>query len=270
MRFTITTLVFTFVAATLNAQETWTPPRLEAGGSPGAPVMAVSGGEVFLEVAVSETGTVSHVDVLRTTPPFTDVVLDAVRSWIFIPAERTEERTPGTPPSTITELVTETVPSRVFVAAIFRPPSLYTPTLGVPPTDVAAPTEEVAAPITSVTPSFPPQALHGGTVLTEVTVGVDGSVTNAEVVQSAAGFDEVAVSAARQWSFRPALVNGRFEETYAYVAFTFRPPLIAEEPPEPEQPPRPERTPRPEPRRPEPLQPREPSAGTGQLPTNRR
>ena len=225
MRFTFATLAVTFLAATLSAQESWTPPRLQTGSSPATPVMAVSGGEVFLEVTVTETGVVSYIDVLKATPPFTDMVLDAVRGWTFLPAERTEEVTSGTPPSAATELVTEPVVSKVFVGVIFRPPSLYTPTLGSPPTDVAAPTEEVAAPLSSATPGFPPQALFSGTVLTEVTIGVDGRVSNIEVIQPAAGFDELAVGAARQWSFRPARVNGRFEETYAYIAFAFRAPV---------------------------------------------
>jgi TonB family protein len=84
-------------------------------------------------------------------------------------------------------------------------------------------------------------------VLTEVTIGVDGGVTNTEVVQAADGFDEVALGAAHQWSFRPARVNGRFEETFAYIAFAFRTPITGErvfpiEPPQPEKP-RPEEPP---------------------------
>ena len=225
MRFTFATLAITFLTATLSAQESWTPPRLQTGSSPAARISAVSGGEVFLEITVTDRGTVSHIDVLRTTPPFTDIVLGEVRGWTFLPAERTSQRTSGTPPSTVTELVTETVASKVFVAAIFRPPSVNTPTLGSPPADAAAPTEEIASPVTSVTPGFPVQALYDGTVLTEVTIGVDGGVTSAEIVQSSAGFDELALVTARQWSFRPARVSGQLEETYGYIAFAFRAPI---------------------------------------------
>jgi TonB family protein len=62
-------------------------------------------------------------------------------------------------------------------------------------------------------------------VVVQVAVGVNGQVVNAATVRSAAGFDELALAAARQWTFRPARIHGRLEQTFAYLVFAFRRPV---------------------------------------------
>ncbi|HEY0974838.1 MAG TPA: energy transducer TonB, partial [Solimonas sp.] len=57
-------------------------------------------------------------------------------------------------------------------------------------------------------PRYPPEALRSGTqgdVLVEITVGTDGSVTNARVVRAtpARVFDREALNAVRRWRFEP-------------------------------------------------------------------
>lgn len=63
------------------------PASYVSGELPAAPALAVSGGEVFLEVLVTNEGRVDSIRTLRTTPPFTDAVITAVRDWRFTPAE---------------------------------------------------------------------------------------------------------------------------------------------------------------------------------------
>jgi protein TonB len=48
----------------------------------------------------------------------------------------------------------------------------------------------------------------GGNVLIEATIGVDGRVHNARVLQSIAVLDQAALDAVRQWEFEPSRVNG--------------------------------------------------------------
>ena len=48
-------------------REDFASPRFVRGDLPLVPVLAVSGGEVFLEVLVTADGHVERVDVLRTT-----------------------------------------------------------------------------------------------------------------------------------------------------------------------------------------------------------
>src|SRR5262249_28878411 len=95
---------------------------------------------------------------------------------------------------------------------------------------------------TSVTPPvvsthvdavYPESALrerkHGDVVLA-LTVDVDGHVSKIDVMQSGgAALDEAATVAARQWTFSPALRDGRPVASRIRVPFHFAPP---EPPPE--------------------------------------
>ncbi|CAN7280584.1 energy transducer TonB [Pseudoxanthomonas sp. LjRoot168] len=71
----------------------------------------------------------------------------------------------------------------------------------------AAPAQTLRA-VSTPAPRYPPEALRSGTqgeVLVEITVGVDGSVTNARVVRAtpARVFDREALNAVRRWRFEP-------------------------------------------------------------------
>lgn len=185
--------------------------------------MALGGGQVFLELAVGPEGHVTAVRPLRTTPPFTELVVDAVSDWQFLPAEgdvRPERAWAGEPQSRMS------VASTVLVAAVFRPPALYARTLGEAPRDVASASDETALPLTTTMPPFPPLAYSSGVVLLEARVDRDGAVADATVIRSAPPFDGAAQAALRQWSFRPAHVRGRAVSTYAYILFGFPVPVI--------------------------------------------
>ncbi|HET6783832.1 MAG TPA: energy transducer TonB [Pseudoxanthomonas sp.] len=62
--------------------------------------------------------------------------------------------------------------------------------------------------VSSPSPRYPPEALRAGTageVLVEITIGTDGSVTNARVVRATPPrvFDREALNAVRRWKFEP-------------------------------------------------------------------
>ncbi len=197
-----------------------TPPRLQSGAPPQMPVLAVGGGQVFVEVSISPTGEVTGLTPLRTTPPFTEFLSKAVRGWRFSPAMVAvlrDDGLPGTPKGAA---------SKALVAAHFRAPTLLTPTLGEPSTPASSPSAEVAFPLTTVEPPYPPQAQSSGVVLVEALVGVSGQVTEATVIRSAPPFDAAALAAARQWRFRPSSAAGRAAATYAYLIFGFPQPVI--------------------------------------------
>ena len=118
-------------------------------------------------------------------------------------------------------IVTGAVESKVMIACVFRPPTLNTPTLAYHRQISNPGTDDVAVPLTTVTPPYPPLALSSGTVIVEVTVGINGRVVSATTVRSGPGFDEAALAAARQWTFRPARIHGRLEEAFAYNRLRF-------------------------------------------------
>jgi TonB family protein len=215
MRLMGSALVAACAVAELAAVDPFTPARYRDGAVPAMPVAAVGGGQVFLELTVSATGSVGGVTTLRATPPFTQVVIDAVHTWQFVPADESTGPT-----------VRERVTSKVLVAGLFRPPALFDGAVpGEPPKDVASPSDEIPFPTTTIVAPYPATALGDGMVLVEVQVEPGGTAANARVVRSAPPFDGPALAAARQWRFRPARLHGQPIATLAYILFGFRQPI---------------------------------------------
>ncbi len=200
------------------AEPAYAPARYLSGALPAIPALAVSGGEVFLDVRVAPDGHVDSVQTLRTTPPFTDAVVSAVRGWRFTPA--TEDT------GSSTDHGSAAVAESVLVAAVFAPPTLTGPTLGQPSQDVAASSDGAATAVALTEAGYPPRAMGGGTVLVEVTIDDAGHVADARTVVSSPAFDAAALAAARASSFMPARRSGRAVMTRAYLLFGFRPPIM--------------------------------------------
>jgi TonB family protein len=62
--------------------------------------------------------------------------------------------------------------------------------------------------VTPVYPAIAKSANVSGAVTIEATIGLDGKVTEAKVVQSAPMFDQAALDAVKQWEYMPTLLNG--------------------------------------------------------------
>jgi TonB family protein len=206
----IMTVILLASAASVFAQADIEPARFIRGSIPQMPPLAAAGGDVALSVAVSPAGAVGAVDVLRSTPPFTDAVVAAVRTWKFSPA-LDGNRTP--------------MNTRVLVDAVVGAPSLNVPTVGTPPKDVSADTR-VPFPATTAAAAYPVNARAEGTVLVETRVDPTGHVVGVTAVRSAPPFDAVAMDAVRSWTFRPAQGADAPPSTYAYVLFVFRQPVV--------------------------------------------
>jgi TonB family protein len=63
-------------------------------------------------------------------------------------------------------------------------------------------------------------------VLIEVRVDPNGSVVEATVRQTSPPFDDAALSAAGQWTFRPARVGGRAVTSLVYIMFACPMPVV--------------------------------------------
>jgi TonB family protein len=212
-------------SATVDAQARFVSARYVSGDLPVAPPLVVSGGEVFLEVLVAEDGRVDSIRTLRTTPGFTDPVIEAVRGWRFKPATQAVEPSSGQVAAQMVAM-SQPVAGRVFVAAMFAPPALNGPTLGQPPQDDLSASDETPMPTVANPAAYPPLAVGDGTLIVEVTIDGAGVLTDAQVKVSSPAFDAAAVAAARTWSFRAARRHGNAVTTHAYLAFAFRQPVI--------------------------------------------
>jgi TonB family protein len=215
-RFVIINVVVVVLGATAvfgQTAATFVPARRLAGSLPLTPATnVVAWIEETVEATVDVSGRVAGVRPLRASPLPTDPLAPAVGDWQFRPAVDGDR----------------VIPSRVLVAAIFRPAQLNdAPTLGNPPVVLAAPSDEIPFPLVTAPPPYPTLAIGEGVVLVELLVGADGGVRQSQIVTGASAFDRAALETAARWAFRPARWNGRAVEAYAYLVFGFRQPVVA-------------------------------------------
>jgi hypothetical protein len=204
-------------AAAYGQPRAFTPPRLLRAALPSLPAPTVVGaGEVVVQFTVNETGLVTRPIPLRSTPPYTQLVLDAVSRWEFEPARFIDEK--GTE---------SRVSTPVVVAAVYRPPIFVNaPTIGDPPKDLAAPSGDVAYPIALSMPVHPPQAFGGAVLLFELALDERGAVIQTRPFGAPVGYDGVARDALVRLRFRPATFRGRPAAASTYVVFGFPSPVI--------------------------------------------
>ncbi len=220
MKFLRCAIVALVVPSALGAQQpaSYTPPRIVRAEVPALPVATVvGGGEVLIEVVIDGRGLPSRPVLLRSTPPYTQMMLDAIRRWQFVPAVEVDAKGQKT-----------IVEAPVLIAAIYRPPTLHDgPTLGESPTHITTASADVAYPARLIPPRYPVRALGAAAILFEVSLDETGTISDARPLATAPGFETAARDALRQWTFRPALVRGRPAAASAYVLFGFRAPVMS-------------------------------------------
>jgi len=198
------------MSASLLAQGSgFSPARRLSGTVPSpAPPNSIGWIDETIELSIDVAGRVDGMKAIEGTEG-PSLIAPALTDWTFRPA-----LDGGSP-----------VPSHVLVSAMFRPPSLYNgPVAGGPTLTLAAPSNEVPAPSRTTAPGYPAHSVADAVVVVELLVGPDGRVQSAKVTNGAPGFDEIALSAARGWSFRAAQREGRPVAAYAYLVFGFRRP----------------------------------------------
>jgi outer membrane biosynthesis protein TonB len=208
------------MASAASAQRMeFTPPRLLKAELPALPAPTIAGGgEVLIEAIVDRAGMLTRPIVLRGTPPYTNMVLEAVASWRFDAA-----RVRGLDGVN----VDTTVEMPVAIAAMYRPPVLMnTPTIGEPPKDWSKPSGDIAYPLSIEMPNYPPQARDGGVVLLEVVLNEAGTITDTRGIASTGGFESASREALAKWRFRGGSYRARPVPTTAYVLFGFRAPNV--------------------------------------------
>jgi TonB family protein len=229
---TMTAFVALFIASAclaLTAAPAFHPAKYRDGAMPPLPALnVVGGGEVMVELDVTNAGVVRGVKALRSTPPYTDMLIATTRMWHFAPAEVEIE-----PPPPAGQPKFKPVDSTVLVAAVFRAPALIGPTLGELPRDVGSESDSTPYPFSTAPPLFPPRSRDAGLVMIETTISTSGQPTGNRIVNASASFNEAAITALNQWRFRPARIAGSSTPTLAYVIMGFRQPVLGAAPPVP-------------------------------------
>jgi TonB family protein len=210
-------LVIPILAVGLSAAaEDIKAPRLRgAGAVPRTQQLAPGGGEVALELHVGNDGSVTRVEPLTSTPPFTAALTAAVRSWRFDPAQDTIDK----------QLVA--VPGRVLVLAVFRPPSVYAaPARGGPTQVLGRPSAALPQPGTLTMPAYPPKVFGNGTVLVEIEMSAAGAPREYRALGSKSGFDSAALEAVKAWRFGPPSMPRMPDPVFTYAIVDFREPVV--------------------------------------------
>ena len=221
------TLLFTAIAAGQQRQpapppmEFW-PARITQFNLPAeTPPNTIAGGEVLIEAFISQEGVITKTTPLRITPPYTQLMLDAVPRWQFQPAMAVNKKG-----------LKERVETSVLIAAIYRSPTLLNgPTVGWPPKDIASASAEVPFPFALISPAYPLKTVNVpfGRALFEVDVAERGEVRTVLHIAGDAGFEVVSAEALRQWKFRPATFRGKSVSSVAYVFLGLPTPVIVDQ-----------------------------------------
>jgi hypothetical protein len=213
----VAALAVSFAGATDAQSLKFTPPRLLKAELPPMPLPTIAGaGEVLIEAIVDRNGALGRPVILRGTPPYTQMLFEAMATFRFEPA-----RTTGV------DGVETAIDMPITIAGIFRPPVLAnTPTIGELPKDWSKPSGDAAYPISMEMPNYPPQVRDGGSVLLEVSLNGAGGVTDTRGVISIGGFESASREALTKWRFTSASYRARPVPTTAYVLFGFRPPTF--------------------------------------------
>jgi len=211
---------------------------------PNYPEMALEEGleedEVHLEALVDEQGKVDTVIAFSGAPLFQDSALAAVKRWQFTPALRM-----GRPlPTWVTFRFQFSNPLKAREKET-TPPQTELPTT-LPPlsgngvrllVDDALAYDFPPVPVRSVDPTYPPLALKKGiqgTVEVKAQIDSEGKIREAFVIRGSEALREAALTAIRQWTFKPALSKGRPIAVWSTVPFVFESERLAfggEEPP---------------------------------------
>ena len=168
--------------------------------------------QTAFDVGVDPAGSVTGVRCLCGGAPLANALEEAVACWAFEPATENGVRTA----------------SRVLVAALFRPPTLFNVgPCGAPLEEMVLASEGLPVPITVQPPTYPVRALGAGVVIVEVEIDPSGQVRSARAMGNRTPFDNAAEQAAQAWVFVPGRSGGRPVPTVAYLLFGFQEPALS-------------------------------------------
>ncbi len=225
-----------------------TPASLSLSAKPGYPpaaLLARQEGKVIVVFMVDMAGFAREVKVLASpSPELGENTKAIIETWHFQPAEHPVHCARAIQPARVTvsyDLAADPDPVKVESLELFEayynlgtfPGSQLPAGLGATPSTEwhaegnQLPNVLKLVAIKQVTPKWPEKALREkieGEVLLQMRISAEGVVDAVRVIQSEPPglFDESALSAVREWRFKPALVNGNAISRTACFPLAFR------------------------------------------------
>lgn len=188
------------------------PARTLAAADTQYPFQTPSDAIVVFDVSIGARGEVKKTSALVDVPPFTAAAEQSLRNWKFAAAKqngRAED-------------------SEMLVAFVFRhavylanPPAFS----GVfPAKESEAGRGGFTAPaiLHASYADYPASTIAYGAIVVQASVNADGSTGDVSVLRNLpGGFAPLAIGAAKQWGFQPALRDGKAVTSKVAIAFVF-------------------------------------------------
>ncbi len=174
--------------------------------TPPYPPQAVSGGTVVAELQLL-AGSPQKVKILSGQEPFVSSTRSALARWRFA------ETSPG---------------ARVLVVVCYRGPNMFAMGTTAQEVDPGDRDKLLPYPTAVNEPAYPPNSPGEGSVVLDLEIGADGSISDVQTVKGAGSQADASIAAVRSWKFAAAHdEQGNAISSDALAVFVFRPPVLA-------------------------------------------
>jgi TonB family protein len=188
------------------------PPDVASATDVAYPVNTVTTGMVSLVLILDNGGNAQDVHVVTDTPPLTAAATASVQKWTFRAGQ-----------SNGSGIATNFPVSIVFNAHNPGGTSLGSGALSPPPAMSGDGNNYVGPQIRLASYAFyPANSLVNGTVVLSVSVNASGHVSGVKVVHGIQPLNNAAITAVKQWGFRPATWGGHTVAGKICIAFVFQ------------------------------------------------
>ena len=199
-------------------QPMFSPPDVNTADNINYPIDSVASGIVVVAVSLDGAGLIKEKDILRDIPSLTAPVVMSIETWTFKPAM----------------LDGEGVDSTIVVSIVFNPSNYR---LGGAAAPVPGKEFKVLSPdaigflpprvIAASWADYPLNSVAQGAVILDARVSSTGRVSQIVPISRIPSLTTTSINATKNWTFKPATLNGRPVTASAVVGYVFRLPNIA-------------------------------------------
>jgi protein TonB len=190
--------------------------------APAYPPLAIQArisGVVKFRTTVGADGSVRHITVISGHPLLVPNAIGALKEWKFPPQAAESDYQVE-----IVFSIADVSPGDVAAANALRTQPAQGKKAGPPGAIMIGPMVQAAKLINRVEPIYPDAARAAGIegdITVQVTIGEDGSVDDAKVVDGNPVLAAAAIKAVWQWKYQPTLLNGQPVKVYTTVTVSF-------------------------------------------------
>jgi hypothetical protein len=196
-----------------SAENAFRPAEVISASDAQYPLQTVADDVVIFDVAVNDRGEVVGTTLLRDVPTLTAAAEASLQSWKFSPASRNDK------PENSEMLVAFVFRHAVKVADL----APFTPVFPTYESRAGSLKGFLPAGILAVAyADYPSSTIAAGATVVQATVNEAGGTSDVKVVRElGGGFAPLAISAAKEWEFQSAMLDGKPVPSSVAIAFVF-------------------------------------------------